>query len=254
MTNDTKQHLPIDLRVEHDDHIIGYLPGTGSRLVVSLSSVGKRRWAYPPWEFIGTASDGGRNHVLLVSERARTWMNAPGLAEAIAAQIEHVVREHRIKEVVALGNSMGGFMALVLPQYTKVDRVVATSAQFSMHPDIVPEDGRWALWRTRMPAFRHETIGAIDAGARDHFILHGSTKNENLHWGRFPYDPALHHYIIQGKGHSVVIAMKGSGIMGEVLGLAIDGHADAAVKALSTRYRPIRRSELPPEQRMLWPR
>lgn len=248
----TKEHLPIAMRVEKDDHIIGYIRGTGSRLVISISGVGNKRRFFPPWEFVGTASDSGRNHVLLVSERARTWMNSPSLAETIAKQIESLVASEEIDEVVAMGNSMGGFMALVLPQYTNIDRIVAISPQFSMHPNIVPEESRWSFWRARIRNFRHDTVGEIDSDLRDYFILHGSTKNENLHWGRFPYRQDFHHYIIQGEGHSLVVAMKKSGIMSEVLKLAVDGRADESIRVLSTKFHPVRRDKLTKSERFLW--
>ncbi len=252
MTSDTKTHLPIDMRVEENDHMIGHIKGTGKRLVISMSGVGNRRRFFPPWEFIGTASDEGRNHVLLVSERARTWMNSPTLPEAIAAQVENLITAGDVDEVVALGNSMGGFMALVLPQYTQVDRVVAISPQFSMHPDIVPEDNRWSHWRKQMQVFRHNDIGEVDPDRREYFILHGSTKNENFHWGRFPCDHKLHHYIVQGKGHSVVVAMKGAGIMKRVLKFAINGRPYQAARALSTSFQPVRRDKLPESDKFLW--
>ncbi|MEJ8560542.1 hypothetical protein QTO30_04370 [Yoonia sp. GPGPB17] len=179
-------------------------------------------------------------------------MNSPVLPELISSEIESIKSTEEIDEVVALGNSMGGFMALVLPQYTPVQRVVAISPQFSVHPDIVPEEERWAYWRQRIRCFRHQDIGGIDVEKRGYFILHGGTKNENLHWGRFPSIPNLHHYILQGKGHAVVVAMKGSGLMRDVLHLAIVGQKAEAISILPKRFNSIGRDQLPDKQKFLW--
>ena len=251
MTDTQDGHLPIEMRVATEEYRIARIAGSGKRLVVSLSGVGKNRRFFPPWEFIGTASDGGKNHVLLASDRSRSWMNDATLAERLVEEIETITHQHGIEEVVALGNSMGGFMALVLPDLTKVDRVVATSPQYSMHPDVVPEDTRWGYWRQRMPAFRHERIAALDTRKRDYFILHGSTLNEKSHWARFPYSPKLHHYILMGKGHSVVIAMKGAGLMRGVLHNAIEGRPEEAIRVLSERFKPVRRTDMPLQDAIL---
>ena len=246
------QELPIEMRVDTKKHRLAYIRGNGNRLVVSMSGVGNRRRFFPPWEFIATASDNGRNHVLLVSDIERSWMNSPILPELIANEIERIKSTEQIDEVVALGNSMGGFMALVLPQYTLLNRIVAISPQFSMHPDIMPEEERWAYWQERIGTFRHEDVGDIDPKKRGYFILHGGTKRENIHWGMFHHIPKLHHYILKGKGHQVIVAMKGSGLMRDVLHLAIVGQEEKAIGVLPKRFNAIRRDQMPEETKFLW--
>ena len=51
---------------------------------MSLAGFGRNRNQVPPMEFIGTASGGGVNHVLFVSDTSRSWMNGPGLAEMLS--------------------------------------------------------------------------------------------------------------------------------------------------------------------------
>ena len=174
------QRVDIQMRIATEDHEVAYMRGTGNRLVVSLGGVGTKPNEMPPFEFVGTASQGGENHVILVTERARTWMNSPDLPEAIVKEIETVVAREAIDEVVALGNSMGGFMALVLPTLTRVDTVVALSPQFSMHPKVVPEETRWQKWRRRFPTYRHRQVPAPQDGTR-YVVLHGDTPAQRIH-------------------------------------------------------------------------
>ncbi len=143
-------------------------------------------------------------------------------------------------------------MALVLPQYKPVNRVVSISSQFSMHHHIVPEEGRWAYWRMRIHTCRHETVGVIDPEKHGYFILHGGTRKENLHWGRFPNIPKLYHYILQGEGHNLIVAMKQSGQMRKVLQFAIFGQEEQAVRLLTKNFKIKRRDQLPDQQKFLW--
>ncbi|EBA04574.1 hypothetical protein RB2150_10831 [Rhodobacteraceae bacterium HTCC2150] len=93
---------------------LSYLPGQGETLVVSLAGVGSKRAEQPPCEFFKVASQEGAHHVLFVSDASRSWLNGPGLAAAIVTAIENAADMINATRVIALGNSMGGTMALLL--------------------------------------------------------------------------------------------------------------------------------------------
>ena len=201
------------------------LPGTGSRLVVSLAGVGAAgtgRRAPPP-EFLGTASGNGENHVLFVSDAARSWMNGPGVAENTVALIENYRVEHGIDEVVLLGNSMGGFAALVLADLTPVDTVIAFAPQFSMHSDLVPEETRWQRQAERISDWPHPTVGALAQADTQYFIFHGSNPVEARHWLRFPWHRGLNHFVFKGMGHGLAGRMRKRRLLARVIDACISG-------------------------------
>jgi len=239
------QRVDIQMRIATEDHEVAYMRGTGNRLVVSLGGVGTKPNEMPPFEFVGTASQGGENHVILVTERARTWMNSPDLPEAIVKEIETVVAREAIDEVVALGNSMGGFMALVLPTLTRVHTVVALSPQFSMHPKVVPEEARWQKWRRRFPTYRFRQVPAPQEGTR-YVVLHGDTPEERIHWARFPQAPkTFNHFILRGESHDLVKALKKLDIMRPLLERAMDVKTRQVRKLLESHFTVVRREDLP---------
>ena len=202
--------------------VVHYLPGTGSRLVVSLAGVGggPGRKRVPPIEFIGTASGYGENHVLFVSDITRSWMNAPGLASTLVALIEKMRAEHGLTEVVALGNSMGGFAALRLPELTEIHVVASFAPQFSMHPDLVPEETRWAQHSTHIRDWRYPDVGALAQKDTAYFIFHGSNPNEARHWLRFPWRPKINHFIFTGLGHDLAARLQKRRLLGQVFNAA----------------------------------
>lgn len=236
--------IPFISLVDCDDHKMDYLPGSSDRLVVSFSGVGSKRDQMPGYEFIGSASDGGRNHVLLVSERRRTWMNDTALSQAIVTEVEKIVAQEDIQDVVSIGNSMGGFMALVLPQLTRVTCAIAFSPQYSMHPDHVPEESRWQYWRNRFPGFTHETIGPLDTDACDYYIFHGDAAVEEVHWGRFPVNPALNHFILKGVNHNLVKSLKQQRMLGRLIRLAIHRKPQKLRVLLQSRFDATRRDRI----------
>lgn len=239
------KRVPITPLVETDDYKLAYMRGTGDRLVVSLGGVGTVPDEMPPFEFVGTASDAGQNHVILVTEKARTWMNSPELTRAILEEVETVVSRENIRDVVTLGNSMGGFMALVLPTLTRVDCAVAVSPQFSMHKSHVPEETRWRKWRNRFPGYAFETVGALDVAGTDYYVFHGDTPEERIHWARFPQTKKLHHFILRGQEHNLVKLMKTEGILTEAIHRAINRTPRRVRRLLEAHFDAIRRDHLP---------
>ena len=240
--------IEIEPLITTADHRIAYMRGSGDRLVVSLGGVGTRPDEMPPFEFVGTASDHGRNHVLLVSERARTWMNSPDLPEAIVKEIETVVSREKITDVVAIGNSMGGFMALVLPLLTRIDCVVALSPQVSMHPDIVPEETRWQRWRRQFQSYRFPRVPEPQDDTR-YYIVHGDGPMERIHWARFPIDPKRYnHFILREQEHNLVKLLKSKELLRPLIERAMSRKPRQVRKLLEGHFDVIRREALPGDE------
>lgn len=209
--------LPVDppLRIQ-------YLPGTNKVLVVSMSGVGNHRQEMPPPEFFGTASDGG-NHVLFVSDISRSWMNGPGVADQIVNAIKLTVGAHGIERVVAIGNSMGGTMALILPNLTRVDAVLAIVPQFSARQSRVPEERRWKFFRNKIETWPFEAVEALPGPQTEVTILHGGTDDEIIHLDRFPRASHARHYVFPDGNHRLADWLRRQGRLGHIVKYAIQG-------------------------------
>ncbi|WP_425049401.1 hypothetical protein [Psychromarinibacter sp. S121] len=234
--------------VDTRDHRISYMAGTSDRLVVSLAGVGAQPKELPPFEFMGTAWDQGRNHVLLATERRRSWLNDAAYSGELVRQIETLVEQLSIRDIVCLGNSMGAYMALNLPQLTRVDCVIAFSPQYSMSSLHVPEEVRWSRWRDRIKEFRFPTVEALDPSQRDYFVLHGNTVLERIHWQRFPQDPRLHHFIFRGEGHNLVQRLKDEEMLTDAVRMAIARKPRRLRRLLEGAFDVARRETLSPDE------
>lgn len=201
--------------------VLSYVPGASDTLVISLAGVGRGRKTQPPVEFFQLAYQGGENHVLFVSDASRSWMNGPGLAEAIVATIEKVVREAGIQRIVAVGNSMGGTMALILPYLTRIDEVLAFVPQFSARPERVPEEDRWMFFRSKIRSWPFEAIERLPTDRCTVTILHGGSPDELVHLHRFPKDPKAKHFVMPELGHRLAYDLHKAGKLARIVGTVI---------------------------------
>lgn len=224
---------------------IHYLPGRSSKLVVSLSGVGggKGRKPVPPMEFVATASAEGENHVLFVSDATRSWMNAPGLAENLAEVIEQTRSQHGITGVLAMGNSMGGFMALVLADLIKIDQVAAFAPQFSMNPRILPEETRWSNATAHIANWRYPDVGRLEAPGTIYYVFHGADLPEARHWLRFPRPKNLHHFIFGGIGHGIAARLRATGLLSPILS-AVQNNRSRVLRRTLQRSKLARKSQI----------
>lgn len=203
--------------------LIQYLQGANDVLVVSIAGVGTKRTEQPPPEFY-KLSRLDENHVLFVSDKSRSWMNGAGLADRIVTAIEAVVRDHGIKRVITLGNSMGGTMALLLPRLTKVDAAIAIVPQYSAHPDHVPEETRWRFFRKQITAWPFPAVDRLPDAPCETTILHGGDTLECHHLDRFPTANLTHHFVFPDHDHHLARELHRQGKLQRIIRQSILGH------------------------------
>lgn len=196
--------------------------GTSARLVVSISGVGKEDTGQG-CDFPATASADGRDSVLFLADPARSWLNAEGLIGAMVDLIERSAAEIGAEQICLLGHSMGGFSAMVLPAFTRVDRVFAFAPQFSVHPDVAGDDGRWMNYRDHITDFRIRQASDHLTPDTDYVLVHGGHPRDLPQRDRFPVTEQMRHFIIPRVGHGVPIFLKKAGLMTPIVQAAFDG-------------------------------
>lgn len=211
--------------------------GTSDRLVVCFSGVGSDPDQPPPLEFAKSATNLGRDHVLYIADPQRTWMNGPGLIEEIVSVVQGEVRQTGARDVFTLGNSMGGFAALVLGAFLPVRVALALSPQLSVDPAIVPEETRWRRWRDRIGAFRiPHALDATEGSATRHYVLFGSMRREAVQRDLLRPAANIVPFVLRGVGHDSALRLREAGILDEVVQLAFGGRTRALLRTLRGRF------------------
>ncbi len=201
---------------------IQYRPGRNRVLVLSIAGAGKNNFDKPVLEFYKLAAGAeGNNHILFVIDDSRSWMNGPRVAERIVEAVSRTRDRIGAERVVALGNSMGGTMGLVLSTLMPLDAVIALTPQYSVDPAVVPEEKRWMNYRRRIRDFRFRTVDSLPVARTEFTILHGDTPDELAHALRFPVIPGLPHFILPGRDHQLARSLHHEGLLAPVIWHAI---------------------------------
>lgn len=166
-------------------------------------------------EFAGTARRCG---LIFVTDKNRSWGNnldPDNLAELLRPMLGE-------KSVVTIGNSMGGFLALVFASIIGARVAIAFAPQFSVDPAIVPDEPRWMEYRKNVKTFRYPSLaGQLDRAVR-YYTINGDTPLEKVHWTRFPTKENIHHFVVSGVGHDVALQLKKAGVLNRLIDDAID--------------------------------
>ncbi len=201
------------MEIVHEDPLllIERLAGEGRRLVVAVSGIGHGFGGMQRVEFVGTAADGGRNTVLFVTDRTRSWFTADGIVARIADVVQGELARLGLPACHTIGNSMGGYGAIRLAVDMPVAVSLAFSPQASMDPALIAEH-RWPEHRPAIVMARHLPLSAcIDTATQHHAIFGAAARIERDHRALLPDAPNLTCLMLPGGGHNIVRVLKGTG-------------------------------------------
>ncbi|WP_415402744.1 hypothetical protein [Tateyamaria sp. SN3-11] len=163
-------------------------------------------------EFLSLCSLG---KVLWVTDKKRTWGNGIDIDQMVSTIAEATCG----KTVFAIGNSMGGFLAILMSRLIGARRVLAFSPQWSVSPDIVPDETRWAEFTRHIAHFHYPDLSEAFADDCHYAVICGDHPKEQLHTQFFNAhrsDTVEVHELL-GETHNVALALKERGILGRML-------------------------------------
>lgn len=236
MEHKPAHRVNLDVVLEQPPLRIRYLPGTGDEMVLAFAGVGRTTdpEEEPGIQFYRVASGAGTRHVLFITDQSRSWLNHGDIAEQIADFTLATQKRTGARRITALGNSMGGTMALLMARFLALDAVLAIVPQYSVDPAIMPDEPSWKKLRNRIGHFRFAAVDHVPPTGQ-YFVLHGTLETELLHAMRFPIAANLHHFIFAGADHNLGIDLKNNGhasaLVESALAGEVEGFATAALAA-----------------------
>jgi pimeloyl-ACP methyl ester carboxylesterase len=132
-------------------------------------------------------------------------------------------------DVVAIGNSMGGFAAIRFSGFlTKCRQVVAFSPQFSLHPsDIKDSDPRMMSYRSRVTEWQLGNAWSAPNKRARYFIFFGADDAYDA-WHAQSFqrviDERARVFMIGGSDHDVAAMLKRHGVLDTMLDMIINRH------------------------------
>ena len=214
----------IDTVLQDEELILRWLPGSTRRMVVVFTGLKAGFGGAPLDEFAGSASDKGKNNVLFVTDRRATWFAAPGLWRRIVKLTRYLRKSEGIEEIVTLGNSMGGFGALLLPRDVRVRRAIAFSPQLTMDRTLM-DDTRWPDIKDKFGDLPVDNVGGTFADTKTQYYLTagGGCREDVAHLDFAPEMNRVHRFVLPKGRHNIAGALKDAGLLSDVIGAIIRG-------------------------------
>ena len=183
---------------------IEFIDNQSSKTIVSFTGSLTQFFGQKPSdfrkEFMGLLKQSDFN-VMFVSDREASWYNT--------IDIDKIKSKLINQEVVTLGNSMGGYNAIQFANDVNVTKAIAFATQYSVHPDIAPNETRWRGKIKRIKQWKYKHLLFNDA--TEYYIFSGNSDEEMYHTNMIPYQRNIHKFIAEG-GHNINKVFKGKGI------------------------------------------
>ena len=217
--------------------------GKTDRLVVCFSSIGSDPAVNPLPEWKRLAGRDPSDHLLFLADPARSWLNRPGLIEEMAAVIEAEAERVQALRVVAIGHSLGGFSALVMPAFTRIDVAAAFSPQYSIDPAVVPTEWRWEQYRNAIQDFRIHSANDHLRPECLYFVFLGARRREHAQRRQAKALPNLDYYVMAETLHDTPGRMKKAKILDTLIDACFDQNRDRVqelmIKAFDCTRQPV---------------
>lgn len=167
------------------------LGGPAETLVIAFASIGHDPTRAPSPELVGSATAQDRP-ALFVLDESRSWGQSPNFATALHQAVAHIRARQPVTRIVTVGQSMGGYCALLAASLIPVDAVLAFGPQWN------PQDPRWHPWTDMLdpvPPPLPQTAWCV--------LMHGLA-DDTAQALAFPQRKGIDHILYDGLTHSAL--------------------------------------------------
>ncbi|MEO6299533.1 MAG: hypothetical protein ABIV25_07305 [Paracoccaceae bacterium] len=222
----TSNHQQPQIVIEDDELLISLLPGTTNRLVLAFTGMDVVRGRRDRIEFAAVASAGG-SHVLFINDVLRCWYSRPGQRGRIITFVTEFMQSHGIGELRSIGNSMGGYGAVLFCGYLPITHAAAFAPQLLMTPDVLAKP-HWLQSRHRMEADLVQDLGPIMLQSRAAFTLVFGDRDADdiIHTANVPMAANIDLLMLPGCDHKAARWLKEIGALSKLAAAMLDGRRD----------------------------
>ena len=183
-------------------------------------------------EFVGSALRNGS--VFFVTDKTRSWSNK--ICED--KLIEVFSGFGHFKNIVAIGNSMGGTNALLMGPKLGCQTIIAFTPQFSVHPEVFPDlkDKKLMEYRDAIDEWVFKIVEESGSSYSpvSEYIFHGGSSLELMHARRFVEKKNRVHLILKDCNHEVAKFLKEKGVLSSLIDKCIEGASrDQVIELIS---------------------
>ncbi|MBZ9538297.1 ELKS/Rab6-interacting/CAST family protein [Modicisalibacter tunisiensis] len=149
---------------------------------------------------------------IFIIDKKRTWGNSIDL-DFIASLLRPYIYE---KEVFLLGNSMGGFIAIIFSSIVKAKSCICFSPQFSIDESLVAEN-RWKNYTRKIEYIKYREINSYFSENTLYYLFFGDHSDEEKHWDKIKTQENIHIFILEQEEHNVARRLKENSLLYKII-------------------------------------
>lgn len=196
---------------ESDDLRVSLREGEGNDAIVVFTGIGLGIVGIQHEEFsksLRRIAPGAT--ILFVIDRQKSWFNH--CSREVADLLNRYIRDKEISSVITLGNSMGGFGAVVYAGLLdNCRRAVAFAPQYSVSRDVVPFERRYDEYVDRIEQWHFREAGGHGSHGVEYLLVFGqkhvSDRKHSLKYLRWLNGDAR-IIVVEKSGHNVAEQLK----------------------------------------------
>jgi hypothetical protein len=228
-----KKLLNADIPVLYEDNLlkVSYMAGEGPFCLVTFIGVGFGDGGVDVQgeEFKKLRPELGPQ--LYIFDKTRSWGNRLDMA-----RIHTIVAEQAAgREIVCLGLSMGGFLGVAMSRALGARTCIAIAPQFSVHPEIMPNEHRWDIYTDRITEWHIPSLEGQFASDCTYYCFFSGIEAEVDHLVRFPVASNVYRFLVPGSIHNTGAVLKGMGLLYPTIESCLDRRAPDALPLVSER-------------------
>lgn len=221
--------LPEAIDIVNDEELVlRWIAGTSSTLVVSFTGALNNPDGTPNLEFGRVGSQAMRNHVLFVTDMGKSYYSSAALRRRIDKLVMEFIRGHAITEVHTIGNSMGGYGAILFSEMWGCKTVSAFVPAISLGPEIVDDP----VWDELRPCLGPERVMSVAScferrlNTKYYIVFSDGTADDRRQLKRVPHGPNVETFVYRGVGHTVANKLKQDELIRPVATSMIKGETE----------------------------
>ena len=168
----------------------------------------------------------GSAAVFVRDDGCRWYQYGPEELQPIFDQIQAVKAELGARRLVCLGNSMGGFGALLFGQRLGADAILSFVPQTAIDPEVTTAlgDDRWAAYQENIPAYPHgDLLKEPPAAGRVVMCWGAKDPLDSAHAERIADAWKVEPVVIRSVGHDAAFELREKGRLLPLLESVIGG-------------------------------
>lgn len=136
---------------------------------------------------------------IFIIDKTRSWGHIDWnlLSEVISPYLVN-------RRVLTIGNSMGGFYAILASRHFLIEKAIAFVPQYSVHKSIVPLETRWLMYSQKITNWQYISLEDCFSDQTEYHIFYGNDPYDAIHKACFPkqknitmHDYEGDHYLVQ---------------------------------------------------------